>query len=1558
MTNQVSAKEHIEAMLKDSLAMFTNHPTKKNLTEKYNSDKSLAESYHGRELLELVQNADDAYVGVETAQQFQNDVLIEYRGNILRISNKGSAFDKDSVERLSQGNVSGKGLQYIGNKGIGFRSILNWAQEVKIFSGDYSFGFSKDFAAEQLEYLKNNFQNIRDEINAKPQITFPILWAPYWVENKLESHYDTTIEIVIDPATQNDDWNVQKQIEEFDFNVLLFLQNITKISIKTDSDFYGLKREITKESGFNKVRLKKVNYKNDGAVVEERSFYNFKRDDEKIAHKGDDSLLKISVAIPCDFSSFESCLYTFFPIKNEKCPVPALLHATFLLEQNRSTIQNDQLNTLIFEKLMDFYVQVVTENFTKKEYGNTVAKLLTPNGATWKIWSVQQQYKTLCSQKLSLLNVNGEFITLDRHPRIYNSFPSFFEGAQFELLCKAINDTRVSNFLEELIGKDNKFSSTDIKDIIDSSSEQWNSLQRIECFRWWLNSFKTTYYIPKIIKDQDGNWITSTDKQIFFPPSEDLTSIPKWHNVLILNRDDSTEIEKLYRETERKADKRDVINYLNSLKIFTFREYSADSLIIPLKNAIENDYERSVEFIRWIRQNDKIDGLTNSDEIFPCADNTVHCARDIFLGNAYEENTFIPFLKAAGKAELCEPSILFFDGESEEKNNLKSFLNQFRFAKEPEIIESKLRHYSISRECEKKYFEYGKMQLCKATDAEGNAEERVLSEMSITTVANIYDILEKITTTEILRWILGKKDNFLGILPHLLVPSESSKIYYKPSSKKINDRQLDISTKSFLWYVLSFTPWISLGQSKKKFAPSECKFASRYLLETVCLSEVITDEYLKNICKEIDVDESVLKSLFTSLGCNSNYLNLSPKSFYDLLLKLPTLENNLESVKLSHSIYSNCIQALSKDKSYVEKYRNSQDGETFRQKGKLLCKNDSSYKPVKDIFFSSSSVLNPLQKYLFDVSLKSGEISSITEIFKVSPYNLDWEKNIKASDEDISDLDADFQTEWQKYIPFVLSLLVDSLQNTMIPKFRNMQLNLVSKLRDELGNPIELEDGEYHLLEGENKRYFIYVGNGKLSKYSLSVAIGDLLKKILNTENTERINLYSDLFRSDDDTRIGLIQQYGYVDALEDCKLKFSVSNSEGNVILKFLQEKNCNVAGMSEILDRLFAGIKPSVYEQDKLFHFLKENNLDVSDLKSVLDQQNITVVDYNRKQLKQKFEESEVRNIFEWALWISCENADEDAKLQFRSDKEALVDLVSKANIENSVLFDAELAIKGIFKEKFGCSIEKFDFSKKESTNCENVDGIYQKNRSKILTTAAANPEPFFENPKIKSLLYFDVEIVQGRFNKWLEEETQRKQNAPAYISIPADISVNYGHTLEGSDPHFSSSGQKSSKRNPRKPSAPNSSNLQNQGDEAEKLVVTELRKNSIPDIRKLFNNQEFKVEWKSKAAERIEETDGDDKLGYDILLRGKDGKLLYIDVKSHEENDCSFMMSANEINFAKDHISKEKDEYRIIYVSNFKLDDPNMNPSINVLPKNFLDGAEFAMEYQNVRIYLKKQ
>lgn len=1566
MSNSEIARKHIETMLQESLDICTSFKTKKTLTDKYNDDKALARSYHGRELLELIQNADDAYVSSEISETSSRDVLIEYKNNILRISNRGSAFNRDSVERLSQGNASGKGIQYIGNKGIGFRSVLNWAKEIRIYSGDYSFGFSKEFAEEKMTYLKSNFQNIQDEVKANSKISFPVLWAPYWVEqNQKEPNYDTTIEIVVDRAIPKDEWSVQNQIDELDSNILLFMQNITKIFIKTESKYYSLESSSSDEKGFHKIQLCQKDGNNQ-KVLDERSFYVFKREDEKIIEETidgkEEKVIKISVAIPCDFSTFESTFYTFFPIKNEKCPIPALMHATFLLEQNRSTIQNSQLNNEIFEKLMDFYVDVVTKNFTKKEYGNAVAKLLTPNEFIGKSSCVQQHYKDLCREKMSLLNVNEKFIALKDSPRIYSSFPSFFKGENFNLLCKAIEDSKTQIFLNELLNGNCKFSATEIKILIDSSSEQWECNQRIECFKWWLSTFKNKYYIPKLLKDQNGEWISSYTKDVFFPPSDEISSIPKWHDALLLNRDDAVELERIYKD--EKKDKREIISYLTAFKVITFREYSADSLISPLKNSIKGDYNKAVEFIKWVRQNNKFEVLSNTDVIFPCSDKSVHSAPNIYLGEVYEENPFKPFLEASGIAELCNPQTLYYEGENDENNTLKLFLNQFKFAKAPKIIEKDLvyrNYYSYNpidslKYCEKNYLEYGEQQLNQAANIDGVSGARRLSKESVITIENIYDILEKMTTVQILKWIFDKNEDSGKMRNSLFFPEEKAIVYYKWSKQLIKDREYEIETNNFLWYAFSFTPWITLGQSKKKYAPSECKFASKNTLESVCVSEIITEDYLNKISEEIGVSVDQLKTLFTSLGCNSNYLNLSPKSFYNLLFKLPTLENSSESIKLSHSVYNNCIEALRKGDSYVDKYRGSEDGEKFKDAGMLLCKNDHSYKPTKEIFFSSSSVLNPLRKYLLDVPLKNGRASAIEEIFKVSQYNMEWEKNIKPSENDISIFDQDFQKMWRDYVPFVLSLLVDSQQIAMIPRFQKLQLHLISNLRDDNGNLVELEGDECHLVEDENKNYFIYVGNGELNKFKLSIAIGELLQKLLTTENTERINLYSELFRSDDNSRKGLIQQHGYIDSLEDCIIKFSNVGSENNSISKYLAGKNVDINNVKSLLDRLYAGIKPKLYEQEHLFQLLKENNLDISDLRSVSNQQNITIVDYNRKRLKQKFEEHEIKNAFEWALWITSANGAEEKKSDFRNQRETLSNLLTNEDVGNSVSFDPNKAIDQFFEKFFGVERNAFDFSPKDQLSCDTVDDIYSANRNKLSANEVYKLESFLDNPKMKSLLYFDVTLVQEKFEKWCEEEQQKAQEEPVCKSLPNELVVNYGEELNSSSPHYSGEKKGIGNRHPRKPPKQNPLHLQNQGDLAELLVVRELRENKISDIKDFFKDINFRVEWKSKAAERIEGADGDDSLGYDICLTADDGSILYIDVKSHEENDCSFRMSANEINFAKDHLTEEIDEYRIIFVSNFKLDSEKMNPSINVLPKDFLQNPNYEIEYPNVRVYHK--
>lgn len=1559
------AKKSVEDILSDSLSMFTNHPTKRNLTDKYNDDKSNATGYHGRELLELVQNADDAYVDYKADNGTLNDVLIEYIGNTLRVSNKGKVFVKDAVERLSQGNVSGKSIQYIGNKGIGFRSILNWAKEIHVYSGCYSFGFSKEFANKQFDFLKDNYDNIQREIEDKPGLSFPILWAPYWMEeNKKIPGYDTTIEIILDTDKLGDEWSVQKQLEEFDYNILLFLQNISKISIKTDSDYYAFIKESAKEDGMEKCHLKKVNLKDGGKIVDERQYYYFKRDDEEIEIDGSMSLLKMTVAIPCSFEPMESKLYTFFPIKNEACPVPSLLHATFLLDQNRNTIENSKTNTDIYEKLMEFYVSTVIDAFTKKEYGNTVAKLLTPFEFPDKFGGISKSYMKLCAEKLAIMNVNGGFVPLSRKPRIYKDFPSFFKGDKFELLCQSIEDERVSKFLKQLIKENYDYEYDEIRDIINACAEHWNAMQRAECYDWWLKEINADDYTPNLVRDQGGNWITDCEKLVFFPPSEDLTPIPSWNELVLLYREDADALDEVFRKSHSKRDKREVISYLKSCRNLQFKEYSADALIMPLKDAIDGNHERAVDFIRWIWENEKSDGLNDSDKIFPCKDGTVQCATNVYLGEEYGENSFIPFLKAGGKFELESPqNILGKDADEAEIESFRNFLNDFAFVDSPQITKETLRYRTRwnwdckCSELDKIYAGDAEAKLNDLPNIEGKPGERHILDITVTTIDNIGGILEQIPTVQIFKWILGNNKNSAELRDCLYYSSGTEEIHYLPDPRKSSPRAVNIKIENYLCYAFAYTPWLTLGKAKKKYAPIECKFASRNPLEEELVPEAITDEVLKKLGDEAGVSPADIRFILEKLDCDSCYLSLAPESFYNLLFKLPEIKNVSESIKFSHSIYNNCIQALNKSDYYLDRYIDTPAGENFRENGKLLCKNDRSYKPVKEIFFSNTSVLNPLNKALFDIPLKNGKTDSIVEIFKVSPYDKEWETNVCVSQDDIPKSNGAFKKEWINYIPYILCLFTEAQQSKMIPKFRNLKIDLISRLRDEDGGIVDLQGEEYHLVE-DNGHYYIYVGFDEINRYKLSLSIRDLLQKVLDTENEERLDFYAQLFRSDEESRRGLIQEHTYLDALEDCINRFNAANSDGNPIVNYLHGKGIEAKSVMPILNRLYTGVELKVSEQERFADFLRNNGLDVADIRLVLDQENISIAGYNKKLLKAKFEEMPLKRAFEWALWCECRDGDIANRMDFRRRKESLGRDILDVDIDNSVYFNPESKLDEIFKEMFGVFKNEFNFDANKETSCNSVDELYKKNRDALEIPDGVDVDDFLDDSRIKSLLYFDIETVQGKLSEFIERrEKEDSDIEQVHVSVPLNTEISYGDVLKVSSSRNPSGGTRVITHSTRSAPKENEVKLQNQGYEAEKVVVNELRKKAIADINQFFDDQDYDVEWKSKAAEYFENTDGDDSLGYDILLRSADGKILYVDVKSHEGEDCSFMMSANEVHFARTHLSDDKDEYRIIFISNFKLGSEDLHPSINVLPANFLDDPKFQKEYPNVRIYLSQ-
>ena len=98
----------------------------------------VSESYNSRSFIELLQNADDA-----KATKF----YVKRSGDYLFVANNGRPFNIKDLESLCRSASSNKvrGTS-IGYRGIGFKSVVSFAKEVHLVSGDFEITFSKELS--------------------------------------------------------------------------------------------------------------------------------------------------------------------------------------------------------------------------------------------------------------------------------------------------------------------------------------------------------------------------------------------------------------------------------------------------------------------------------------------------------------------------------------------------------------------------------------------------------------------------------------------------------------------------------------------------------------------------------------------------------------------------------------------------------------------------------------------------------------------------------------------------------------------------------------------------------------------------------------------------------------------------------------------------------------------------------------------------------------------------------------------------------------------------------------------------------------------------------------------------------------------------------------------------------------------------------------------------------------------------------------------------------------------------------------------------------------------
>lgn len=165
----------------------------------YRSLHSLTEQvehqYHGRFLIELIQNAHDALHEEPTAGQPARIAIVldlqDSPNGTLLVANDGQPFTRSNFERLSALGQSDKDPQKsIGNKGLGFRSVLEVSDRPEIYSrasatSTHFDGYCFAFEPEVVQALKGPMEALAagGPVPASPVTGGPIVdWAEALLE--------------------------------------------------------------------------------------------------------------------------------------------------------------------------------------------------------------------------------------------------------------------------------------------------------------------------------------------------------------------------------------------------------------------------------------------------------------------------------------------------------------------------------------------------------------------------------------------------------------------------------------------------------------------------------------------------------------------------------------------------------------------------------------------------------------------------------------------------------------------------------------------------------------------------------------------------------------------------------------------------------------------------------------------------------------------------------------------------------------------------------------------------------------------------------------------------------------------------------------------------------------------------------------------------------------------------------------------------------------------------------------------------------------------------------
>lgn len=985
--------------------------------------------YKGREILELLQNAIDAL----DSSKSNNEILIRLSGDVFYIYNTGEPFELAGLESLAYAhNSTKKSSKFIGNKGLGFRSILNWADNIQIFSKnglrvEYDAESSNAFYREKLRNLPNYDAIFEKNVD---DLIFPILSYPKYVTKDFDfKKYVTCVRLHIKSSATK---SVKRQLESLDTSTLLFLPDISRLIIDDNGDKRTYSKRILKNTAaFDEVEL--------SSDSDSKKLFVYKKGGKFGKEKW-----QIRIAMDNEMDKKNNYLYNYFRTKI-RFPIGWHVHATFELNSERNDIESgNEKNEFLLKTLLDFLLET-SEKIAKERRDFTVAETLIRSYSFDNSLDVEEEsFDELFARRLCELHIlptlSNEMLCLKDYPcaiteaELYEIIEEYQPRLRKHVIFDRLLKIGIPEKWEEY-GNDMYIREPDQKKLYDYINRIRNFeplksdlIKRAEIalllYREYGDSYSSVRLPSLFVTDSQ----VAIAQDIYIGNKEEIVAVPDFVKFKFMN---SAQLEYILSKVNSYD-----FGWISSVaelaksnlgSFFKLKTVDVHSILENASERVERQknqkklvqyFEKYLDFIKY----NKSDFNENDKILLVSRDNKLKPAKCLYFGSDYDEDLCENLL--CHKKELFIKSADYYNKTAAE---LKSILSGI-VASSPRLVQERSSNY---------YSEMFYKWTCKELDLVKKAEPQYFFRWFL-------DVFSNVDASEIK---MGKRGNrtYDENYSELYRDIKQSKVFKTEKDSYDFEHILEHGDK--------------IGENVNGIFGVE-----------------LVDYFAK---LGIDGTENKVKNIVKLFNITDSYTKLDAEKFYKIMDALPEFD---KSGKTSSSIYYN----VTRDDVLEKKIKKYDLADYYRKNIKLFT--NHGYVKSKNVVYAPYKEPDCFNRVANFIKL-SGHVNQerVKTIFGINIFDHSKveirnnpKPNLKIASELKKDID-DLKT-------YILALRLSFLQNDKNKqlderRIRRLEIIPTTKILASYNNQKAESLDEYNFIQDQNKnRFYIVLHDDKTFK--------------------------------------------------------------------------------------------------------------------------------------------------------------------------------------------------------------------------------------------------------------------------------------------------------------------------------------------------------------------------------------------------------------------------------------------------------------------------------------------